>query len=193
MGEHETGRLIYLVLLGGALLTYMLVSNRAQMGSMLRGTVLWALIFIGVIAAVGLWEDLRQTVAPSRAVSFGQGSVTLPRDPSGHFFLTLEVQGTPVRFVVDTGATHMVLSRRDALRVGIDPDALVYTGRAQTANGTVRTARVSLAEVALGDFVDTDVTAWVNEGELELSLLGMSYLSRFERIEIERGRLVLTR
>lgn len=193
MTDIEAGRLIYLVLLGGALIAYMVIANRGQLGGMLRAALLWALIFIGVVAAVGLWEDTRQTVAPSRAVSFGEGQAEVPRDPSGHYFVTLEIQGTPVRFVVDTGATHMVLSRRDAERVGIDPETLVYTGRAQTANGTVRTARVSLGEVVFGQFVDTDVTAWVNEGEMELSLLGMSYLSRFERIEIERGRLVLTR
>ena len=193
MGEYEVGRLIYLVLLGSALLAYLLIANRSQLGPMLRAALLWALIFIGVVAAVGLWDDMRETVAPSRAVSFGEGQVEVPRDPSGHYFVTLEIQGTPVRFVVDTGATHMVLSRRDAQRVGIDPEALVYTGRAQTANGTVRTARVNLGEVVFGQFVDSDVTAWVNEGEMELSLLGMSYLARFERIEIERGRLVLTR
>lgn len=193
MGDYETGRLIYLALLGGALIAYMLIANRGQMGAMLRAALLWGLIFVGVIAAVGLWEDLRETVAPGRAVSFGEGRIEVPRDVSGHYYVTLEVQGTPVRFVVDTGATHMVLSRQDAMRVGLDPGSLVYTGLANTANGTVRTARVTLGEVAFGGFLDTDVAAWVNEGEMELSLLGMSYLARFERIEIERGRLILTR
>ena len=57
---------------------------------------------------------------------------------------TLEINGTPVRFMVDTGASDIVLSRRDAERVGIDPAALGYLGRARTANGTVPTARVRL-------------------------------------------------
>ena len=193
MSDYETGRLIYLALLGGALVVYMLVANRAELGGMLRAAVLWALIFIGAIAAYGLWTDVQQTAVPSRAVSFGDGQASIPRDPSGHYYATLEVQGVPIRFIVDTGATDIVLSQADARRIGIDPEALAFTGRARTANGLVRTARVSLGEVAFGPFLDHDVSAWVNEGELDLSLLGMSYLSRFDRIEIARDQLVLTR
>lgn len=193
MGDYETGRLIYLTLLGGALLAYLVIANRAALGSMLRSAVLWALIFIGVIAAAGLWDDLTRTVSPSRAVSFGDGRAEILRDAGGHFYATLEVQGVPVRFIVDTGATDIVLSQADARRIGLDPGALVYSGRARTANGVVRTARVMLGEIAFGPFRDSDVPAWVNEGELDLSLLGMSYLDRFERIEIAGDRLVLSR
>lgn len=193
MTADQFGRLTYLVLFASVLVVYMLVANRQQMGTLLRQAILWGLIFVGVIAAAGLWQDVRTTVAPDRALSFGEGQVSVPRAENGHFFLTLDVMGTPVRFVVDTGATDVVLARRDAERIGLDPEALDYTGRARTANGVVRTAPVTLPEVTLGDFVDQGVRAWVNEGELDLSLLGMSYLSRFSRVEIEAGRLVLTR
>jgi aspartyl protease family protein len=103
------------------------------------------------------------------------------------------VNGTPVDFVVDTGATDMVLSREDAARIGLDPGDLAYTGIASTANGQVRTARVRLDEVSLGGITDRGVTASVNAGEMSGSLLGMSYLHRFERIEIANGRLILER
>ena len=76
---------------------------------------------------------------------------------------------------------------------GIDIDRLIYSGRATTANGEVRTASVRLDEVALAGAVDRDLRAVVNGGEMRESLLGMSYLSRFERIEIAEGRLVLER
>ena len=62
-----------------------------------------------------------------------------------------------------------------------------------TANGIVRTARVTLNDVRLGNIQDAAVSAYVNEAEMDGSLLGMDYLSRFERIEIARGRLILTR
>ncbi len=193
MSEHDIGRLTYLVLLGIVLLAYLLIANRSQLGTMLRGAVLWGLIFLGVTVGAMLWQDIRDDVAPTRAVSFGDGRVEVPRDPSGHFFATLQVQGVPVRFIVDTGATDVVLSRADAQRLGLDPDQLVYTGRARTANGVVRTARITLEEVTFGDFTDHDLRAWVNEGELDFSLLGMSYLERFERVEIARDRMTLTR
>ena len=193
MSADDFGRLSYLVVLGGVLLLYLLIANRNSLGTVVRQAMLWGLIFLGVVAGVGLWQDVRDTVVPTRAVSFGEGYIEVPRAEDGHYYLTLSIAGEPVRFVVDTGATDMVLSRRDAERLGIDPDSLAFTGRARTANGLVRTARVALDHVALGGFVDNDVTAWINEGEMDLSLLGMGYLSRFDRIEIERGRLVLTR
>ena len=193
MGEYELGRLTYLVLLGAVLLAYLVVANRGQLGSLLRGAILWVLIFIGVIVAVTLWQEVRDDVVPIRAVSFGEGRISVPRDPGGHFLATLEVQGVPIEFIVDTGATDVVLSRADARRLGLDPDQLVYSGRARTANGVVRTARITLEDVTFGEFTDSAVRAWVNEGELDLSLLGMSYLERFERVEIARDRLILTR
>lgn len=194
MADQDIGRLTYLGLLGAVLLTYLVVANRNQLGALLRGAVLWVLIFTGVIVAVLLWQDIRDEVMPTtRAVSFGEGSITVPRDTGGHFLATLQVQGVPIEFIVDTGATDVVLSREDARRLGLEPEHLVYSGRARTANGVVRTARITLEEVSFGGFTDGDVRAWVNEGDLDLSLLGMSYLERFERVEIARDRLTLTR
>jgi aspartyl protease family protein len=186
-------RLAYLVLLGAAILGYLLVANRDRLGTLLRQGMLWGLIFVGVIAAAGLWQDIRQASAPRQAIIAAEGRVEVPRSLDGHYYLTLEIGGVPVRFVVDTGATDIVLTRRDAERLGIDLARLAFTGSARTANGTVRTARVRLDEVALGPIRDTRVPAWVNEGEMDTSLLGMAYLNRFARIEIARDRLILTR
>jgi aspartyl protease family protein len=97
-----------------------------------------------------------------------------------------------VRFVVDTGATHVVLTRADAARAGIDPDGLAYLGQARTANGIVRTAQVRLDSLSLGPVAMTDLRAVVNDGEMDVSLLGMSLLNRFEAVELRRDRLVLT-
>ena len=115
----------------------------------------------------------------------------MPRGPNGHYHLTAIVNGTPLRFVVDTGATDVVLSTSDAERVGIDLDTLVYSGRARTANGEVRIAPVRI-DITLGDTQALGLRASVNEGDLFQSLLGMSYLSRFSRVEIARGELILT-
>jgi aspartyl protease family protein len=87
----------------------------------------------------------------------------------------------------------MVLTQADAKRAGLDPETLAYLGRANTANGEVRTAFVRLEQVQLGEIVDRDVAAVVNEGQMEQSLLGMGYLQRWGRIEIAGGELILTR
>jgi len=193
MDGDDTGRLIYLVLLGSVIGAYFFISNRDKLGQMARQSVLWGLIFLGVIAAAGLWSDIRDDVIPRQSVIAGEGRVEVPRAFDGHYYLTLQADGTEVQFVVDTGATDIVLSRQDALRVGIDPDALIYSGSASTANGVVRTARTKVDSLALGPIVDRNVTVWVNQGEMAGSLLGMAYLQRFQKLEISDGTLVLVR
>jgi len=164
-----------------------------KLGRKLQYLAAWGLIFLGVIAAVGLWGDIRQTVMPRQAVFADEGRVELPRAPDGHYYVSLEINGVPTRFVVDTGATGMVLTRKDAERAGLEAGDLVFQGQASTANGLVQTAPVRLKQVALGPFTDRNLRAYVNQGEMKTSLLGMSYLQRFSRLEIADGKLVLER
>jgi aspartyl protease family protein len=192
MDSENTARLIYLVLLGSVIAGYFLISNRERMGEMARQAALWGFIFIGVIVAYGLWSDVSKTVLP-RQSAFENGRVEIPVRPDGHYQLTLYIGDVPVDFIVDTGASNVVLSQRDAERVGIDTDTLIYGGRASTANGEVRTARVTLQDVRLGELDEGSLRAFVNEGELDSSLLGMSYLRRFGRVEITPNMLVLER
>jgi aspartyl protease family protein len=193
MDALDTGHLVYLAILGIAVVGWFIAENRASLGQTVRTALAWAFIFLGVVAGYGLWGDIRDDVAPRQTVFTEDARVEVPRAFDGHYYLTLEVNGTPVDFVVDTGATDMVLSREDAARIGLAPDDLAYTGVASTANGEVRTARVRLEEVSLGGITDRNVSASVNAGEMSGSLLGMSYLHRFERIEIANGRLILER
>lgn len=193
MSGDQIGNLIYLVLLAGVLISWLFLHGRAGLNRSLQQMAAWALIFVGVIAAYGLWTDISSTVMPRQMVFEGEGRVELPRAQDGHYYVTLQINGAPVRFVVDTGATSMVLTREAAQRAGIDGGQLRYLTEAMTANGTVQTARVMLDSVALGPFEDSRVPAYVNAGEMENSLLGMSYLDRFSRLEITGGTLVLQR
>ncbi|MEM7723039.1 MAG: TIGR02281 family clan AA aspartic protease [Pseudomonadota bacterium] len=192
LSGDQIASLTYLMLLGVVLGGYFLISNRQNMGKMAQQAALWLFIFLGAIVAVGLWMDIRDDLDPPQTVTQA-GVIEVPRSPDGHYYLTLEINDTPVRFVVDTGATEMVLTQEDAARIGIDTNTLLYSGTAQTANGTVEIAPVRLERVALGGVVDEGVRALVNSGELFESLLGMGYLNRFDRLEISDGRLVLER
>jgi len=193
MGDYEIGRFIYLVILLVAVGSWVFVQNRQSLGKTLQMFAVWGFIFLGVIASYGLWQDIRQTVRPQQNVAVDAGRVEVPRAPDGHYYLTLEVNGAAIEFLVDTGASQVVLNERDARRAGIDTENLAYLGRAQTANGEVRTASVWVDEMSLGGITDTGVRVWVNKGALEQSLLGMGYLQRWSSIEIRNGALVLTR
>ena len=192
MNGDQIANLAFLGLLGAAIAGSYLMSQRGNMGKVAQQASIWGLIFVGVIAAAGMWGDIRQTVTPTQKV-LSETGISVPRQADGHYYLTLEVNGSPVDFVVDTGATQVVLTQRDAQRIGIDPSELRYLGRANTANGVVETADVWLDQVALGPIVDEGVRAVVNKGAMENSLLGMTYLSAFDTIQIRDNELVLIR
>lgn len=193
MDGFDTGRLIYLIILGLMVCTWFFAQNRLSTNKLLQQVAVWALIFLGAIAAFGLWEDIRQTVRPQQAVFADQGKVVVPRSPDGHYYIAAQINGAPVNFVLDTGATMLVLTRADATAAGLDPEALNYTSRAMTANGEVRTAPVRLETLTLGPATDTNIPAVVNSGEMSQSLMGMTYLQRWGKIEIAGGELTLTR
>ncbi len=192
MSTDQIMQLTYLVLLGAAIGGSAIVAGRSNMGKMTQQAAIWALIFVGVIGAYGLWDEIDRDVTSRQSV-MDNGQISVPRSPDGHYYLTLDINDVPIRFVVDTGASQVVLTQDDAQRIGIDPNTLRYFGTASTANGVVRTAPVKLDAVALGDIRDRNLPAVVNEGAMTESLLGMTYLDRYDRIEITRGELVLTR
>jgi aspartyl protease family protein len=193
MDGYDLGRLTYLILLGSVIVFWFLVQNRQSLGKTLQQALVWGLLFLGVIAAFGLWNDIRQTVRPTQSVISAQGRIELPRAPDGHYYLTAEVNGAAIRFLVDTGATDIFLSREDAIAAGLDPTNLAFIGSAMTANGEVRTAPVRLESIRLGPHEDRGLRAFVNAGEMRESLLGMTYLQRFSSVEIRQGALILTR
>jgi aspartyl protease family protein len=192
MTSDQIANFAYLALMGTAVAGWFFVQNRDNLGKSLQQALLWGLIFLGTIAAVGLWSDIRSTVSPSQA-SLSAGVIEVPRSFDGHYYLSLTINDAPIRFVVDTGATDMVLSLADAQSVGINTNTLRFDGSATTANGIVGTATVFLDTVQLDDILDRDFRASVNQGDLDTSLLGMGYLQRFSRIEIANNRLLLTR
>ena len=189
MDGDTLARVAYLAVILAALGGWALVEFRQRMGQALRMAMAWGLIFVGIGAGYGLWSDIRRDVMPSQMVS-AAGTVEVPRARDGHYYLTLTINGTPLRFMVDTGASGLVLGSRDAERLGIEAEALQFLGQALTANGVVRTAQVTLPEITLGPFQNRNFRAYVTEGAMDISLLGMDYLGQF-RMEFTGDRLIL--
>jgi aspartyl protease family protein len=107
-------------------------------------------------------------------------SATLTADAQGHFVVDGQINGGPVRFLVDTGATAVSLSAGDAGRLGIDYKK-GQPGLMGTANGAALAYRVKLDSVRVGDIVVNNVDAAVLEGsQMPFALLGMSFLNRMD-------------
>lgn len=186
-------RLVYLAVLLAFVAGFFLWGRRDRLGRSLRDLGVWALIFAMVVIAYGFRDTLRQELLPAAMVQTSADTIELRRGSDGHFHAELEINGKPVRFMVDTGASDIVLSWRDARRIGLDPDRLAYLGSARTANGAVTTASVRLGLVRFGDLTETQVPASVTGGGLDTSLLGMAFLDRFSHIDIVGDRMRLTR
>ena len=137
----------------------------------------------------------RDQAVPRAAVSSTTSELTnqmtLRPGRGGHYFLTAEIGGADVDFLVDTGASMIALSFEDAERIGLDPDNLEYNGRVQTANGTTQVAPVTLDTVRVGQLEVDRVEAIVTRASMGTSLLGMSFLRRLDGYQVEDGNLVL--
>jgi aspartyl protease family protein len=131
-------------------------------------------------------EGKRVTLSIGAPVSLGSGSapaggseITLAAGSGGHFFAAGAINGRPVRFVVDTGATSVAIGQADAERIGLDwKSAPVAMGH--TANGSVAMRVVSLSSVRIGDVEIPNVQAVVVPGSMPFVLLGNSFLGRFQ-------------
>lgn len=148
---------------------------------------------VAVGIAVGSSLPMGTTAAPSVPAAERDGTrrpTVIERGDAGHFWATVEVNGTPIRFVVDTGATTVALSTADAERAGVrfDPDRFHPIG--QGAGGEVRGAVVTLGEVALDGKEATGLKAVVLDGS-RVSLLGQNFL-RIMNVEIKGDTMTLS-
>jgi aspartyl protease family protein len=187
----QIARVAYLAIILAALGGWMMVEYRGRLGFAARSAMAWGMIFVAAMAGYGLWGDIRSSIMPVQTVTEG-GRIEVPRADDGHYYLTLKIDGQEIEFLADTGATNVVLSDRDARKLGIDPEGLAYLGEADTANGVVQTADVSVRNVELGPYFDERITASVTKGAMEGSLLGMDYLGKY-RIEIDQDTMILSR
>jgi len=119
-----------------------------------------------------------------------EGSVTLERNGDGHFYADARVNGAPIHFLVDTGATGVALARNDAQRAGIPYSLSESEVIGRGASGDVRGQQVSLERISLGHKEAEDLPAVILEGS-EQSLLGQDFLRRFGSVSIEDDRMVL--
>jgi aspartyl protease family protein len=127
-----------------------------------------------------------------RALSTGGLMVELPVGADGHYHAEAEVNGQPVQVLVDTGASVVALTAEDADAAGIYVSESDFTAQIQTANGVARVAPVVFDEVRIGDIRVRNVRGIVSEpGALGVSLLGMTFLSELERVDMRSGKLIL--
>lgn len=117
-------------------------------------------------------------------------ALVLDRESDGHFYASVEVNGTPIRMLVDTGASGVALSREDARRASIATSIAMPTVVGEGAGGEVRGEVVTIDRIALGGESASGIRAVVLDGG-DMSLLGQNFLREFGSVEISGDRMVL--
>jgi aspartyl protease family protein len=137
-------------------------------------------------------EHVLGALMPYRGEEVGNGSIRFEAWPDGQFRIDAMVNGTPVMFLVDTGATDVILAPQDAEHLGYDPRELDFSESYTTANGGVMGAPIVLSEIAIGPIRMYDVVATVNGAPMPYSLLGVTFLDRLASYDVKDGALTLT-
>lgn len=199
--NEDFAQLGYLSILA-AVIAAGIVGSRRRLGEVVRNVLVWAVILL--VLAVG-WtyrdrlEDMAGDVAaglsPGRPVVLSAGDhpqVSLRKAMNGHFMADALINGAPVTFIIDTGATTIALAYDDAIAAGFEPEKLSFTVPIQTANGPALAAPVRLDLVEVGAIRRDRLRATVAEkGKLERSLLGMNFISSLSGFEMRRDEIIL--
>ena len=170
----------------------------------MRNLMIFAAILVGLGTAMAQLADKMSATTPAmaKAATLATGSATdqqagvrslsIGRDPRGHFQTEGRIEGQRIGFMVDTGASVIALNETSAAQFGLRPTRADYNATVTTANGTLKAARARIAMVQVGDITVRDVDAMVLPDEaLSENLLGLSFLSKLKRFEFANGRLVL--
>jgi aspartyl protease family protein len=185
---------------GGIMLVFLLsglVAGHRRMGGqkLVQSILIWAVLIVGVVLVYSLVPHAGSRLAgaflPAKPMVKADGTVEIRAASDGQFYVEAQVNGAPVRFLVDTGASDIMLTKSAAERAGIHVETADYTKRYMTANGDSLGAPVELEEVVIGPIRAQHLKASVNGGEMDTSLLGLSFLNQLGGYEVTADTLIL--
>ncbi len=176
------------------------IFGQPKVREIIQGTLFWGGLCLLLVTGYTYRTDLVQVgyrvlgaLSPGLAVSQPDGTILIVRDAGGHFVLDGRTNGTRTQFLLDTGASAVVLTFEDARRAGFREQDLSFTVPVSTANGRTMVAPVQIEAITIGDHTLRNIRGFVaRQGSLEASLFGMSALDRLQGWRIEGDRLVLS-
>jgi aspartyl protease family protein len=198
LGQSDWQNIVFSSIVVFMLLSSILSRKELSLAKILKYILIWSVIVIIGLACYSyrhkffeFTSNLSSEINPSKAVvSNNQLIIRLADD--GHFYLDTNINDHPVRFMVDTGSSDVVLNLSDAKRIGIDTNKLIFNKNYQTANGQAFGASLKIREVMVSGVKFKDVNVSVNSANMGVSLLGMSFLKRFTKYEVYQDKLILT-
>jgi aspartyl protease family protein len=201
-GAAMTGlmaKLALVVIIGASLASLF----RQRFADTLEFALMWVVIALigavgytyrGELSAIGqrVFAEVTGREAPLVTGSLRGPTVEIAKGRAGDFPLTMKVNNADIGMVLDTGASQVVLTHEAARAAGLPMVLLDFDVPVDTANGRTRAAAVVLDRIQIGGIVERKVPALIAQpGQLKISLLGMTFLSRLESWEVRDGRVIL--
>jgi aspartyl protease family protein len=159
--------------------------------------LIWGGILLFLMAAYSqrdsftrLWADLRGEADPALVQQRGEALV-IRRSGDGHFWARIDLNGVPVRGMIDTGASGLALARDDAAAAGIDVDRLDYSVEVSTAAGPSRSAPALVRSLRFGPVEATGLPVLVLPPGVGSTLIGQDVLRGFREITTRGDEMVL--
>jgi aspartyl protease family protein len=196
----DTARALYLGVWGTVIAAGVLGSGR-RLGDIARNLGLWALAILAFVAVYQYRYELQDFASrvtaglvPGSPLSVGEGgnTVMITKLANGHFGARGAVNGKPVDFIIDTGASATVLTPDDARAAGFETAALDFSVPVQTANGMAKAAVAVADTVSVGTISRSRLPVFiVGPGQLDQSLLGMNFIGTLSGFDVRGDRMIL--
>ena len=180
------------------LLLSSLAARRLPLGYVAKAAFAWIAIFAALFAIFSfrfefqaVWERVKADISGTAGQSVRGDEITIRRQDDGHYWLQLDVNGKPVRFMIDSGATTTAVNANTARETGIEVDANGYPVFLNTANGSVAAQRGVILSLKIGtrELGQHDVV--VSESFGDTNVLGMNFLDSMQSWKVEGNVMTL--
>lgn len=191
----EVVKLVGILVLVSSGLVYV---QRIKFGEVIRNISIWtglaSVLLLGYAYRTELSHVLYRVsgeLIPGQTTVSGLNELVITASADGHFYVNGKANGKRVRFLIDTGASEIVLSPGAAERIGVDLKTLRFTQEYQTANGIGFGATHWLKNFSIGSFKFLKTKVSINKSEMSDSLLGMAFLKMLKSFEFRGNKLYL--
>ena len=180
------------------LLMSSLAARRLPLGYVAKAAFAWIAIFAVLFAIFSfrfefkaVWERVKADISGTAGQSVSGEDITIRRQDDGHYWLQVDVNGKPVRFMIDSGATTTAVNANTARETGIEVDANGYPVFLNTANGSVAAQRGIIQSLKIGTHEIGQHNVVVSESFGDTNVLGMNFLDSMQSWKVEGNVMTL--
>ena len=178
------------------LLVSSLAARRLPLGYVAKAGLAWIAIFATLFAIfsfrfefIGIWERVKADISGTAGQNISGEAIELRRQDDGHYWLMVDINGKPVRFMVDSGATMTAINATTASEAGIEADG--YPIILGTANGRIAAKRANVRSLVIGPHRIENHPVVVSESFGDVNVLGMNFLNSMQSWRVEANMMVL--